>query len=146
MKKIPLTQGKFALVDDEDFEWLSQWKWKLHKDGYAVRTGYKNSRFIQIYMHREVNKTPLGILTDHINRNRLDNRRINLRNVNYSQNAFNTGLWKHNTSGIKGVFWNAQKKKWHAVLSVNKKQVHLGFFDEIEKAILARKEGEKQYV
>ena len=142
MKLTKLTKGKFAMVDNEDFEYVNQWKWKYHKDGYAVRTftGNKN-----IYMHRVINKTPKGLFTDRINRNKLDNRRSNLRDTTNSKNLMNTGIWKHNTSGIKGVEWNKQKRKWNAKIQVNKKKIHLGFFDNIIMAFLARKFGERLY-
>lgn len=140
MKKIPLTKGKFTIVDDEDFEYLNQWKWKYHKDNYACRTITGGSL---VYMHRIVNKTPKGCLTDHINRNGLDNRRANLRIVTYSQNGFNTGIWKHNTSGIKGVCWDKQKNKWEARIMINQKTIHLGFYSDIKDAAKARINFEK---
>ena len=85
MKEIPLTRGKFALVDDEDYEWLSQWKWYCSTTGYAVR-GCKNRI---LYMHREIAKTKPGMLTDHINRNKLDNRKENLRFCSHRENMKN---------------------------------------------------------
>lgn len=142
MKKIALTKGKFAVVDDADFKFLNQWRWKYHKDNYAVRTATGNK---QIYMHREVNKTPHGILTDHINRNGLDNRRKNLRITTYSKNLLNTGKWKHNTSGAKGVQWNKQKAKWHALIQINWRVMHLGYYSNFKQARLARLNGEKLY-
>jgi hypothetical protein len=90
-KMIPLTQGKFALVDDEDFEWLNQYKWRL-RNGYA---GRDSSILLgprrNILMHREVAGTPEGLFTDHANGNKLDNRRCNLRICNKSQNR--AKLW-----------------------------------------------------
>jgi len=71
MKRIKLTQEKVALVDDADFEFLNQWKWFYHQTGYA--------KSCHRYMHRLINKTPKGFHTDHINRNKLDNRKSNLR-------------------------------------------------------------------
>lgn|SRR4030042_6971499 len=140
MKEIPLTKGKFAIVDNEDFEFVNHWRWKYHKDGYAVRTATGGK---QIYMHREINKTPKGCITDHINRNGLDNRRANLRVSTYSQNGFNAGMWGHNTSGVKGVGWNEQKGKWQAKAMVNQKNVHIGFFSKIGDAAKARTNWEK---
>ena len=142
MKRIKLTKGKVVLVDDEDFDFLNQWKWKYHKDNYAVRTIYGGK---QLYMHRVINNTPRTILTDHIDRNGLNNQRNNLRNVTYSQNAMNTGLYKHNTSGYKGVIWNKQKNKWQAQIQVFRKVIHLGFYINIKDAAIAREEGEKKY-
>lgn len=139
MKRIPLTQGKYAIVDDEDFEWLNRWRWKYHKDGYAVRTATGNRN---VYMHREVNKTPKGLLTDHINRNGLDNRRCNLRTTDYRGNALNTGLPSNNTSGRKGVTWNKNRNRWQAQINSKKETVYLGLFENIKDAINARKRAE----
>ncbi len=139
MKEIQLTKNKVAIVDDEDFEFLSHWRWKYHKDGYAVRTATKGP----VYMHREINKTPKVLITDHINRNGLDNRRKNLRTATLSQNGFNTGIWKHNTYGVKGIYWSKQKNKWHAKATVNQKNVHLGFYLDIKSAAEARKKWEE---
>lgn len=92
MKQIPLTQGKFALVDDEDFEQLNKWSWKLSTNGYAIRCpsngknengGYK---YTTVRMHRVVMKTPRHLEADHINANRLDNRKSNLRNITKREN------------------------------------------------------------
>lgn len=119
MKKIPLSQGKFAIVDDEDFEFLSQWKWHLHKDGYAARTqwlpdtGGKKKNFM---MHRVLNKTPIGMHTDHINNIRLDNRRKNLRTATRAQNYMNQGKKKNTTSIYKGVSLVRETGKWRSAI------------------------------
>ena len=99
-KRILLTKNKVAIVDDEDYEWLNQWKWKYHKDNYGYRTVKYNK---SIFMHRIINKTPDGLFTDHINREGLDNRKCNLRTVTRNQNIFNSKPRKNNTSGYKGV-------------------------------------------
>ncbi|SRR5258705_5905378 len=146
MKKIQLTQGKFALVDDTDFEWLNQWKWYL-SHGYAVR---HLPRMIQknrkvTYMHRIINNTSEGMETDHINQNKLDNRRENLRTVTKYQNSLNRSLNKNSTSGIKGVSWHKTNKKWMVYVYQKGRQIRLGFFSNINKAILARLKGEQKY-
>ena len=148
-QKIELTQGKFALVDDVDFVWLSQFKW-VFNNGYAVISKYagggsKNPKRITIYMHRLINKTPEGFETDHVNRNKLDNRRINLRMASKSLNSINRGLRKDNTSGHKGVGWEKKRKKWYAAIMINQKSKYLGSFKAIENAILVRKEAERKY-
>lgn len=151
MKKIPLTQGKFALVDDEDFEFLSQWKWQYSNTGYACRNEYikgsgrKHQKGKLFIMHRVINKTPIGWQTDHINRNRLDNRKINLRTVNQSINEINKGISKRNTSGYKGIWWAKTRNKWHVELMINGKKISLGSFKDIKDAIKIRKEAEKTY-
>lgn len=142
MKKIDISTPKypntFTLVDDKDFEWLNQWKWRTHSKGYAVRMagGRKNAHLI--YMHRLINNTPNGFETDHINQNKLDNRRSNLRSVTRTQNKLNTGLWKANTSGHKGVTWNNQVNKWQAQIGLNNKNIVLGYFKNIKDASEAR--------
>ena len=142
MKKIPLTQGKFALVDDKDFEWLKQFKWHCGERGrYAVTKRNGTS----VRMHRMINKTPQGFETDHINRNTFDNQRKNLRTVTHAQNMFNLGTPKNNTSGYKGVSWHKPRKKWQANFSVNNKTVYIGLYSSIKEAILARKKVEQKY-
>jgi hypothetical protein len=151
MKKIKLTQGKFALVDDEDFEWLNRWKWHLNGQGYACRTVYvigsgrKNQKCNRIRMHRLINNTPESFQTDHINRNRIDNRKINLRTVTDQENKFNLSLKINNTSGYRGVTWDKQTNKWMAQIAASGKNHKLGRFINIKDAIIARKKGEEKY-
>ena len=147
MKTIPLTQGKVALVDDEDFEWLNQWKWCFISIGYAVRserTGKRSgNKTRRIYMHRQINKTPDNLETDHINRNRLDNRKENLRSVTHSQNISNMKMFITNTSGCTGVSWC--EDGWMARIQKKGNRIYLGCFRNISDAVLARKRAEKIY-
>jgi hypothetical protein len=134
MKEIPLTQGKFALVDDEDFEWLSQWRWHFDHKGYAIRDTQEHT----IYMHRLIANIPEGLFTDHINGNGLDNRRKNLRPCNTAQNSANQRIRKDNTSGYKGVTWDTERKIWAAQChTVGRKHIFLGRFENIEDAARA---------
>ena len=135
MKLIPLTKGKHAIVDDEDFEYLNQWKWHFAK-GYSVRRltkdGGKQGR---IYMHRVVNKTPDGLHTDHRNANKLDNRKNNLRDCTNSQNQMNREKMKGFSSIYKGVHWRERSNCWRATIKANKKHKTIGYFSsEIEAA------------
>jgi AP2 domain. len=132
MKEIELSKGYVALVDDDDYEWLMQWSWHFAK-GYAVRNG-KNRGDKQIYMHREVLKVPVGEFTDHIDGNKLDNRKSNLRRCTYSQNNRNKKLTKANTSGRKGVSWNKARQQWHASIWVRPKKIFLGLYDDLDAA------------
>lgn len=148
MKKIQLNHEEFALVDDDDYEFINQWKWRVDKNGYASRTQYlgggkKNQKQVGVYMHKLINKTPDGFHTDHINRNKLDNRKCNLRTTTASQNLMNTGLSKVNTSGYKGVSWYA--KAWHAEIKANSHRFYLGRFKKKEDAIKARQDAELKY-
>lgn len=131
MKRIKLTQGKYALVDNEDFEWLNQWKWHMSSHGYVMRRP-PQSRIV--YMHRLINGTPDDSDTDHINRNKLDNRRENLRIANKILNGRNRGENKNNTSGHKGISWDKRVRKWAVYLWNNYRKIHLGYCDELKEA------------
>ena len=145
MKKIDISTNKylnrFTLVDDNLFDYLNQWKWGISTKGYVYRK--ENNKYIA--MHRIVNNTPLDFETDHINRNKLDNRRKNLRTVTRSQNKFNTGLWRHNKSKHKGVYWDKVTNKWRAMIQIDRKGMSLGRFIKKSDAILARRKAEKIY-
>lgn len=136
MKKIELTQGKYAIVDDADFDYLSQWPWYFNK-GYAVRGNPD-----RILMHRVISGAMNGEDTDHINRDKLDNRRSNLRCVTRAQNAVNRPKQSNNTSGYKGVSWHKYHKKWVAFVVFSKKTKTLGYFSSKEDAALAYNKGD----
>lgn len=134
-RRIPLTRGKFAIVDEDDFERVNRFKWTFMAGGYAYRLinqGTPQRRCI--YMHRTINKTPKGRHTDHINGNGLDNRKINLRDCTPGQNLCNSRLRKTSTTGFKGVSFFPQTKKWRAYISRDGKFVHLGYFKTPEAA------------
>jgi hypothetical protein len=136
MKKIVLTQGKFAKVDDFDYNFLNKWKWFAHKAGnkyYASRNIDKKT----IKMHSILLKTPKGMDTDHIDGDSLNNQRKNLRICTRSQNAFNKTKQKNNTSGFKGVSWCERDKMWRAQIDANKKVYRLGDFLTAEEAYKA---------
>lgn len=138
LKRIKLAKGKYALVDDKDFELVSQHGWYLNTNGYARTSDPK------LYMHQMINKTPAGSVTDHINRDKLDNRRSNLRSVGVIDNSRNRGLSKLNTSGFRGVSWT-KTNKWEVYIWLRNKKIHIGRFSDINKAIKARKEAEGVY-
>ena len=136
MKEIQLTNGKIALVDDEDYEYINQFTWHSNSDGYATRCawieGTRTSK--RYYMHRLIMNTPKGMFTDHINRDRLDNRKSNLRICNASQNRANETLGNTNKSGKRGVYWSKVCNKWRAVIGFNNQLISLGYYDDINKA------------
>jgi hypothetical protein len=137
MKEIPLTQGKVAIVDDEDFEELSKFLWFAHKAGntfYAVRnsSSIRGKRHM-ISMHSTILKTSKGMDTDHFNGNGLDNRRENLRICTHRENMQNQHINK--TSNYQGVSWSNRDQMWRAYIWVNGKSHNLGNFnDEIKAA------------
>jgi hypothetical protein len=112
MKCIPLTQGKSAIVDDEDFDSLAGFKWRFLNSGYAVRSVSLNGHQRLILMHRVIANTPLGKWTDHKNGDKLDNRRENLRHCSPSENKFNVGVKKNNQLGVKGVWFNKKRNRY----------------------------------
>ena len=145
MKTIKLTQGKFALVDDEDFDYLNQWHWHYRKDGYAARCQKHDTH--NILMHRSLMDFPVKPLeVDHLNGNKLDNQKNNLRIVSHAQNMLNIrSAFRHNTSGIRGVYWHERDKNWAAQIKVSGRSIHLGYFDDKETAIKTRQMAERQY-
>lgn len=134
---IPLTRGKFAIVDEADAEMiLDRGKWRAIKGPktyYAVRSdGPPGPDLRQFAMHAVILGCKGG---DHANRNGLDNRRVNLRVATASQNQANRGLFSNNKSGYKGVHWNRNRGKWLAVIKVNGTRRHLGIFaDPVDAA------------
>lgn len=135
-KTIELSQNKVAIVDEEDYVSLSKYKWSYSKDGYAHRNAWdrvvKKSRMLK--MHRAIMSPPEGVHIDHINGNRLDNRRQNLRFCTNQQNSRNRIKSKSKYSTYKGVT-KVHGKYWVAQISLNKKSIPLGYFKtEIESA------------
>lgn len=137
MKKIKLTKGQYALVDDDDFKYLNEVSWFYLEPGYAARSIRQGTKIIKQLMHRVIMNTPKGLEVDHINENKLDNRRQNLRNCLVRENRRNRKSLRNNTSGYKGVCWYKKSKKWVAKISFNGKRYHLGYFDDIIKAAKA---------
>ena len=136
MKLIPLTQGKFTMVDDENYDWLiAIGKWHYTKSGYAARHSPRiGGGQHTIWMHRLIAKTPVDMETDHIDGNRLNNQRENLRHCTLSQNQHNRNTQANNTSGYKGVTWNRRDKEWRARIRLNWKSISLGYFSTAEEA------------
>lgn len=136
MKEITLTRGKVALVEDEDFERFNQFKWYFGLN-YAVRnSSLKNGKRKKIFMHREILGEPSGLEVDHINGDRLDNRRGNLRACSHAQNQKNMTRPRNNTSGFKGVSFRKDTNKWQVRICIDKKQTHIGCFDSARRAAL----------
>lgn len=141
MRKIKLSQGKYAIVDDNDFEWLNQWKWYLGSNKrYATRCKSRKLGKKRVYLHRLIMDAKKGEEVDHINGDKIDNRRENLRICTTMQNKHNYKIPITNTSGYKGVGWHKRDKKWTARIRVNYKLIHLGYYvDKIEAALAYNK-------
>lgn len=149
-RQIPLTQGYFAIVDPEDYDWLMQWKWCLHKTKTNIyahrRLKLSNDKNTTMRMHRAIMKAPKGLEVDHKNGNGLDNRRCNLRIASRLQNTKNTKKRKNTSSQYKGVSWHKKCEKWVVHIRINSVTVHIGlFFHEHEAATAYNKAAKLHY-
>lgn len=126
MKKIPLTQGKFALVDDEDYERLMQWNWQYHPSSKGVARS--------LFMHEAILGKKEGKEIDHIDGNPLNNCRANLRHCTHSQNMQHQLHQKGRSSKYRGVSWSPRGRRWQASIGHHRKLFWLGYFDTEKEA------------
>lgn len=134
MKEIKLTQGKVAFVDDEDFEFLSQWKWsfvKYRKYEYAVRSQRQGNKILGFKMHRVLmNVIDPKIFVDHEDHNGLNNQKGNLRICDNQKNQWNGSSCSSSKSQHRGVsFFKKGKRTWRATIMINGKNKYLGSFE-----------------
>lgn len=128
-----------AKIDIDDLERVIQYKWGLNTWGYAENT---SKGLMQRFLLNEYDKNKIP---DHINRDRLDNRKENLRIVNKSQNSINSGLRRNNTSGVTGVSWLKATSTWRAYINYQGRRIELGHYKNIDDAITARLNAENCY-
>ena len=130
VRMIPLTDGGYAYVDAADYEWLRQWKWHLD-NGYPARS----EKGKVIYMHRQIMQPPKGMVVDHVDGNKANNCRTNLRTCTCLENARNHRKRSGSSSVFKGVFYDKRKHKWAARCEYRRERIWLGYYDtEVEAA------------
>jgi hypothetical protein len=150
-RKISLTQGKYAIVDPDDYVWLSKYKWttsRVYTKFYAVRSVKckKTSKMKTIRMHREILNVPAGLECDHINGHSLDNRKANLRAATRQQNCWNNRKRKPKSlSKYKGVSFSKRGRPWKAMLTVDGKWIYLGSYNSEVEAAKAYDKAAKNY-
>lgn len=142
MPLIQLNNGEFVEVDKDVYGEIKNFNWRYQKSangssGYAVAT---------IKMHRLITNARKEEVVDHINHDKLDNRRENLRIVTHSQNIHNRPPSVNNKSGYKGVHWIKKEKVWASRISVNGKRIFLGYFENLEDAARAYDKAAKKHV
>lgn len=132
-----INSDSVVVCDKADYLYVSSHRWRLTNSGYAMTYVDRKG----VFMHRAIAACPKGLEIDHINHNKMDNRRCNLRIVTRGQNALNQPLRKTNTSGYKGV--RPHGKKWQAYIMVNRKMLLLGTYADKEDARKVREVAEK---
>jgi hypothetical protein len=144
---IELTKGKFATVDDADYEHLSQWEWFYHSQGYAVRNARKGElgqRSI-VYMHRYIVGAAAGMDVDHQDRDKLNNQRYNLREATQAQNQHNRAPRAGRAIPYKGVRFDPVRNRYRARITVNRREMQLGRFMTMEDAARAYDTAARHY-
>ena len=134
------SKGEEFYFDLEDYEKIKDYCWYIRSDGYISSGGGKNIKLL----HRLITNCPQNMVVDHINHNKKDNRKCNLRNCMQQQNTMNNNISKNNTSGVTGVRWDKYRNKWCAQINYNK-NIFLGRFNTFEEAVEARKNAELKY-
>ena len=127
--------------DLEDYDKIKNYCWCIDKYGY-VRGNTKTSK---IKLHRLIMDCDDDMVVDHINHNKVDNRKSNLRICTQHENAINRSITSKNASGVVGVYWNKDLSKWGACIGVNGSSIYLGVYDDFESAVNVRKEAERKY-
>ena len=139
MAQITLTNGAIALIDDEDLAMVSRWSWKQHRARYAYRTVRNGKGWKNVYLHQLlIGPPPEGMEVDHENRNRLDNRRPNLRFLPHWKNSHNRDTGRPTNSGHRGIGKPKGRTRWSAILYAKNRIVWRGNFKTLDEAVIAR--------
>ncbi len=142
---IPLSDGQNAIVDLDDGINLPLQGWHLSAKGYVVRNSkLPSGKRTIVRLHREILNPEPGVSIDHINGNKLDNRRQNLRPCTSGENSRNRFVQQNNKSGYKGVYWFKRDSKWTAQIAVNGISKNLGYFNNKDDAARAYDEAARK--
>lgn len=125
--------------DLEDYNKIKDYCWYIDNKGYVIASDNKKGF---VLLHRLIKD---GEYIDHINHNTADNRKANIRNVTATQNQMNATMRIDNSSGVTGVSWHKKLCMWRSRINVNGKEIHLGYYNNFENAVKARKEAEEKY-
>lgn len=139
------SKGERFLFDLDDYERIRNFKWHISEFGYVCSTKYQDGKSKLVNFARLIMVAPDGYDIDHVSHDRADNRKINLRLSTRSQNLMNKGLHYKNTSGVTGVSYDKNRQKWRAYINKDGKQINLGYYNDFNDAVIARRKGEERY-
>jgi len=143
--------GDEFMFDYEDYDMIKQYCWRLKKSGYLITNIRHEDKRYTVEMHRLIiNNFPFSkdlknYVLDHIDRNKRNNRRSNIRITERQKNSFNSNISKSNTSGVIGVCWHKENSCWTSHIRFNGKMIYLGSFHNIKEATMTRLRAEKEY-
>jgi hypothetical protein len=149
LRELAISSTKFenlyALVSDEDFEFLSSMKWYVNNHGYVYTSAWSRTikKPIITKLHRLVTNAPNGLEVDHINRDKLDNRRENLRLCSHAENMRNRSVQKNNKTGYKGITYSKERNKWQVHVYPNGRARAVGRFKDFDLAVVALLEAQR---
>jgi hypothetical protein len=136
-------KGEEFYFDLEDYDLIKDYCWSFVKKGYVSTTIKINNKSKQILLHRLLMNFPKEV--DHIDRNKANNKKNNLRSVTSSQNATNRGKSKNNKTGIIGVYWRKQSNRYHSNIYANGERLNLGYYKDFAEAVIVRLKAELEY-
>jgi len=138
-----LNKGGTFIIDTEDYELIRPYCWCETSGRYLVARNPEDGKLLKL--HRLIMNAPDGLIVDHINHDVRDNRKCNLRVVNDQNSVRNRGLYSNNKSGIIGVGWMSREQRWRAEIRIDRKSIYLGYYDNLDDAVAARKAAEEKY-